>query len=252
MRELQIFNNENFQVRMIDIKGKPYAVGIDVAGALGYAEPHKAVSAHCNGGISYPVTDNLGRVQETKVIPEGDIYRLIVKAADQSRNPEIQTRAERFEKWIFEEVIPSIRATGSYMMQQATPLHILQQAINNMIQQEERVKQLEDTTKLIKDTIIQEPNHWREDINRMFNRIVDRVGGQKFRELRAESYKILEQRARVDLQRRLDNLRVRIMKEGGTQTVINKTCKLDVIEADPKLREIYAAIIKEYTIKYVS
>lgn len=251
MRELLIFSNDTFQIRMIDIKGKPYAVGIDVASALGYAEPHKAVAAHCKGGISYPVLTN-GGLQEAKVIPEGDIYRLIVKAADQSRNPEIQARAEKFEKWIFDEVIPSIRATGSYLMQQATPLHILQQAINNMIQQEERVKRLENTTQLIKDTVIQHPNQWREDINRMFNRIVDRIGGKQFKELRIESYRLLEQRARVNLQRRLDNLKVRIMQEGGTKTAINNANMLDVIEADPKLREIYTAIIKEYTIKYVS
>ena len=68
MKELQIFSNENFgQIRMIDIKGKPHAVGIDVAAALGYAEPHKAVAAHCKGGISYPILTN-GGIQESKIM----------------------------------------------------------------------------------------------------------------------------------------------------------------------------------------
>jgi hypothetical protein len=86
----------------------------------------------------------------------------------------------------------------------------------------------------------------------MFNRIVDKVGGRMFKELRIESYSLLEQRARVDLTRRLDNLKVRIINEGGTRTAVNNANKMDVIEADPKLREIYVPIIKEYTIKYVS
>jgi prophage antirepressor-like protein len=236
---------------MVEIKGDPYAVGIDVANALGYSRPHEAITAHCKGAVSYRILTNGGE-QEVKIIPEGDIYRLIVKAADQSRNTEIKARAEKFERWLFEEVIPSIRQTGSYSMERVTPLHILQQAINNMVEQEQRMKKLESTTQLIKDTVIQHPDQWRQDINKMFNRIVDKVGGRMFKELRIESYSLLEQRARVDLTRRLDNLKVRIINEGGTRTAVNNANKMDVIEADPKLREIYVPIIKEYTIKYVS
>ncbi len=119
MNNLQIFNNQKFgQVRMVEVEGNPYAVGVDVARVLDYAEPHKAISAHCRGGISYPVIDSLGREQETKIIPEGDIYRLIVKAADQSKNPDIKAKAEEVERWIFDEVIPSIRKTGAYVAPQ--------------------------------------------------------------------------------------------------------------------------------------
>lgn len=115
MGQLQIFINHKFgQIRMIEAGGKPYAVGVDVARMLEYAEPHKAIAAHCRGGISYPVIDSLGRTQETNIIPEGDIYRLIVKAADQSKNPDIKAKAEEIEKWIFDEVLPSIRKHGMY------------------------------------------------------------------------------------------------------------------------------------------
>lgn len=78
-----------------------------------YSRPYEAVSAHCKGAVSYRVPTN-GGAQEAKVIPEGDIYRLIVKAADQSRNPDIKEKAERFEQWIFDEVLPSIRKHGIY------------------------------------------------------------------------------------------------------------------------------------------
>ena len=115
MNNLEIFENTEFgQVRMVEVNGKPFAVGIDVAKALEYANPSKAVLDHCKG-VSKLGIPSAGGVQETNVIPEGDIYRLISKAADQSKNPVIKEKAERFESWLFDEVIPSIRKHGAYM-----------------------------------------------------------------------------------------------------------------------------------------
>jgi anti-repressor protein len=114
MNQIQIFNNQEFgEIRGVEIDGKPHAVGVDVARALEYANPSKAVLDHCKG-ISKIGIPSAGGNQETNIIPEGDIYRLIVKAADQSRNLEIRLKAERFEKWIFDEVVPSIRQNGTY------------------------------------------------------------------------------------------------------------------------------------------
>lgn len=111
---LQIFNNQEFgQVRWVEINGKPYAVGSDIARALGYAIPHKAVRDNCKGVLTWNIPTNGGE-QEVLVIPEGDVYRLIVRAADQSKNEEIKARAERFEKWIYDEVLPNIRSYGIY------------------------------------------------------------------------------------------------------------------------------------------
>ena len=106
---MQIFNNEEFgKIRFVDVNGKMYAIANDVAKALEYVRPYEAVSAHCKGTLSYRVLTSGGK-QEMKVITEGDIYRLIVKAADQSRNPEIKKKAAKFESWIFDEVLPSLR-----------------------------------------------------------------------------------------------------------------------------------------------
>ena len=109
MGELQIFKNEEFgEVRTVEIEGKPFFCGSDVAKALGYSEPHKAVTRHCrdDGMKRTPIADSLGRVQETVFIPEGDLYRLIVS----SKLP----TAEKFEHWVFDEVLPSIRKHGLY------------------------------------------------------------------------------------------------------------------------------------------
>ncbi|MBY0020768.1 anti-repressor protein [Paenibacillus jamilae] len=115
----QIFNHQDFKpVRIIDIEGKPFAVGIDVARNLEYSNPSKAVIDHCKG-ITKLGIPSAGGEQETNVIPEGDIYRLIMKAADQSKNELIKAKAQKFESWIFDEVIPSIRKHGAYMSPEA-------------------------------------------------------------------------------------------------------------------------------------
>ena len=113
--QLQIFTNEEFgEIRMVEVNGKPYAVGVDIARALEYSSPSKAVIQHCKGITKLGIPSE-GGIQETNVIPEGDIYRLIIKAADQSKNLNIKAKAERFESWIFDEVLPTIRKHGAYM-----------------------------------------------------------------------------------------------------------------------------------------
>lgn len=110
MNELQIFNSEEFgQVRTVEINGKPYFVANDVARALGYKRPADAITAHCKGAVKHRyLTD--GGEQELKVIPEGDIYRLTVR----SKLPS----AEKFERWVFDEVLPAIHHNGGYIMGQ--------------------------------------------------------------------------------------------------------------------------------------
>lgn len=115
MNQLQTFSHELFgNVRFVELNGEPYAVGIDVAKALEYSNPSKAVIQHCKGITKLGIPSN-GGIQETNVIPKGDIIRLIVKAADQSKNEEIKQKAEKFETWIFDNVIPTILNHGAYM-----------------------------------------------------------------------------------------------------------------------------------------
>lgn len=131
MNKLQIFNNPEFgEIRMIEIEGQPYAVGSDVATALKYARPSEAVTKHCKGTLKRRIPTKGGK-QMVNVIPEGDLYRLIVKAADQSVSEDVRQAAERFERWIFDEVLPSIRKTGEYRTPKARP-HSLTE-INNAV-----------------------------------------------------------------------------------------------------------------------
>lgn len=112
MNELQIFNSPEFgDIRTVEIDGKPYFVANDVAKSLGYKRPADAVTAHCKGSVKHRYLTEGGE-QEVKVIPEGDVYRLISR----SKLPS----TEKFERWVFDEVIPSIRKNGGYIAGQET------------------------------------------------------------------------------------------------------------------------------------
>ena len=104
---VKTFVNEEFgSVRTIEENGKIFFCGSDVAKALGYRRPKDAITAHCKGAVKRRLLTN-GGAQEMKMISEGDVYRLI----SHSRLP----YAEKFESWIFDDVLPTIRRTGGYV-----------------------------------------------------------------------------------------------------------------------------------------
>ena len=110
MNNLQIFNSSEFgAIRTVNENDKILFCGSDIAKCLGYTNSNKALSDHCReDGVTFRyLTDALGREQQTKFIDEGNLYRLIAH----SKLP----AAEKFEKWVFDEVLPSIRKTGGYV-----------------------------------------------------------------------------------------------------------------------------------------
>ena len=116
MAELQIFKNDEFgEVRTTIIDGKPYFCGSDVAKALGNSDVHKAIKQNCDeeGWVTCRTLTNGGE-QDVKFISEGNVHRLIVAASKQSKNKEIQNKAKKYASWIFDEIVPSVRANGYY------------------------------------------------------------------------------------------------------------------------------------------
>lgn len=119
MKELTVFNFNQSQVRtIIDSDGTPLFCGKDVCSILGYANASDAIAKHCRGVAKrYPIVDNLGRTQEARFLTEPDLYRLIVS----SQLP----AAQEFERWVFEEVLPTIRKTGQYSQPQQIMSNLL-------------------------------------------------------------------------------------------------------------------------------
>ena len=138
--KIEVFKNEQFgEVRTILEGEKVLFCAADVAKALGYTNPNKAVNDHCRA-ITKRSTPISGKVQSINFIPEGDVYRLIIR----SKLP----AAEKFELWVFDEVIPTIRKTGGYMTDslleriQKEPAVIVEFA-QALIREKNRVKALE-------------------------------------------------------------------------------------------------------------
>lgn len=99
------FNFDREEIRIIMIGGEPWFIARDVAICLGYKKPLDAVLYHCKGvqEIRIPTA---GGEQTVNIIPESDVYLLVMR----SNAP----HAERFQKWVCGEVLPSIRKTGGY------------------------------------------------------------------------------------------------------------------------------------------
>lgn len=110
MNQMEIFKNPEFgSVRVIEENDKYLFSGLDVANALGYSNSRASVSRHCRYVTKrdVPHPQSPGQTIQMTFIPESDVYRLIVH----SKLPS----AERFERWVFDEVLPTIRKHGAYM-----------------------------------------------------------------------------------------------------------------------------------------
>ena len=122
-KEISIITKESElfgELRFAIVDNKEYAVGIDVAVALGYKDASGTVSKKCKNGIKTMLTThvqngNVGKTQTT-LIPESDIYRLIFGSKLES--------AQKFQDWVFDEVLPSIRKHGAYVGENADESYI--------------------------------------------------------------------------------------------------------------------------------
>lgn len=115
MNELKIFQNEEFgEVRSLVINDEPWFVGKDVAKALGYENPSKAIRDHVEEedkkvgvqNVTPYISDNLGRKQYPTFINESGVYSLIFGSK--------LTSAKKFKHWVTSEVLPTLRKTGKY------------------------------------------------------------------------------------------------------------------------------------------
>jgi hypothetical protein len=125
--EIFTFEEEDHfsQVRTVEIDGEIWFVGKDVATLLGYTNHNKTISDHCRlKGVTkrYPL-QTTGGIQKVTLINESNVYRLVSR----SKLP----AAEKFEEWVFDEVIPTIRRTGSYGVNRLEPANFIVRYFEN-------------------------------------------------------------------------------------------------------------------------
>lgn len=107
MSEMQIFEKAEFgKVRVVERDGQPWFVASDVAKALGYERPNDAVNAHCKKINKFSYGNSAQGAVPYNIIPESDVYRLVMRSNLPS--------AERFQDWVVEDVLPTLRKTGFY------------------------------------------------------------------------------------------------------------------------------------------
>ena len=167
MNNLRVFSNEEFGELTVIVKNnKEYIEAIEVATILGYSNPRAAVSRHCEidgvifsdvGVVTGYRKDNSEIIQvvSKKFIDEGNLYRLIVR----SKLP----GARRFEKWVMNEVLPTIRQHGVYMKDSVieqtlnNPDFIIQMATKLKEERQQKLREMQRANRLEEIIALDEP-----------------------------------------------------------------------------------------------
>ena len=199
MNDLQIFSNPEFgQVRTVELDGQPWLVGKDVAEALEYKNPQRAIRDHVDDedrGVTKTVTPS--GEQEILIINESGLYSLILS----SKMP----KAKAFKHWVTSEVLPALRRNGVYETVKAQQ-HIeqleatnerLTAAIQSVSTAKEQLAEIIDT----RNDILKQ----RDDFKVAFLKWKSLYGGACDRVRRADD---LVQKAQAELDSRIDQLRI--------------------------------------------
>ncbi|NMF04528.1 BRO-N domain-containing protein [Clostridium beijerinckii] len=207
MNELQIFKNEEFgQVRWTKIDGKDYAVAKDIANALGYKNTNDAIIRHCKGVVKHEGFKINGI--QVALIPEGDIYRLTAKSE--------LSGAEKFESWIFDDILPTIRKAGGYVNNDdafirtylpfaddttkamfKSTLETVRKQNELIVKQQEEINHKEDVIIGLVDKVT------LAEKRQILNRVV-RYKGANFQERWRELYRQFEMKYHIDLNKRFE------------------------------------------------
>lgn len=132
-----------------------------------------------------------------------------------------------------------------------TPMQALEMMFSVQKEQEQFNKRIETEVTGIRNIVGIETKNWRNDTNKILGAIAQHLGGgDKHKSIRTEAYKLLEEKGRCKLDQRLNNRRAKMLSKGATKSQINKLSKLDVINDEPRLIEIYISVIKNMAIKY--
>jgi len=135
--EIILFDFDSCEIRtQLGFNGEALFCASDVAKILGYTDTNQAVRRHCYDPLKRRVIDSMGREQNANFIRESDLYRLMAH----SKMPE----AQRFEKWIYETVLPSINKTGAYIDKKSPDMIIAEKKLKIAEMKEKRLAAKEE------------------------------------------------------------------------------------------------------------
>jgi len=244
LTNLQIFKNDNFgEVRVKEKDNDIWFAAVDICKILDIGNSSDAVrriNHRWVDKIEVPHPQSDTKTLYVNAVNEPGLYKLVFK----SNKPE----AEHFTDWIAEEVLPEIRQTGQFVAQPNSVEDLIIMQAKSVKELKEKLDHQEEQIQSIKGAVIHTDQDWRNWVNQQLNSIAFR--NKNYKQVRRHSYDILENRARCRLEIRLSNLKDRLEQAGAKKSKISKVSKLDVIEEDPRLKEIYTSIVEKLVIKY--
>lgn len=253
MKELQVFNYNQKQIRTVQLNDEMWFVLKDVCDVLGISKYRDVADRLDEDERALAEVDTLGGVQNMVVVNESGLYNVILR----SDKPE----AKPFRKWVTSEVLPSIRKTGGYQTKSMTTAQMFAMQAKVNLEQEQRLAALESRAERNEQTMQKtldifsapavSPDDWTSAMNHQINTLVEQYGGNH-RKFRSDRYAELELETGVDLKCRQTRLRNRMRKNGATETECKQVSILQVISRDRKLRPAFEAIIRRKAASLIS
>ena len=190
--EIQVWNYESSEIRTVQVNVEPWFVLADVCKVLELSSPHKVADRLENDERNQiPVTDSLGRYQNTAIINESGLYTVILRSD--------KPQAKPFRKWVTSEVLPSIRKHGAYMTDQA-----LEKALTNpdfLIELATQLKAEQEQRRRLETTVAAQNKQMEQDKPKVL--FADSVAASRSSILIGELAKLIKQNG-VDMgQKRL-------------------------------------------------
>lgn len=241
--ELMVFQNPEFgELRTAEVNGETWFCLADICRPLGIRPTDCKKRLKQDGVDTINLTDSWGRPAQMLFVSEGNLYRAIF----QSTKPE----AERFTDWVTEEVLPTLRKTGSYIAQpQATmtPAELLAAQANLLVEIERRQEALEQRVeKALVALARPEEDNWTEGMKKAIAAYCEAAGLMETAG-RGRLYATLDREAKCSTDARLRKLRERMKKSGMRHRDAMALTKLDAIAADSQLRAAFEGIVARET-----
>lgn len=234
------------QLRTLMIDGEPWFVARDICAPLDLDDVSKAVGRLDDDEKLTRTLFVSGQNREVWLVNEPGLYSLILTSR--------KSEAKAFKRWVTHDVIPTIRKTGSYSLKPSIDIsklspemQMFHHVFESVAKTQLEVGEVKQAVQVIQETFLQRDPDWRRSINSLIAGAAYRTRSD-YRDMRNQSYEILEERGHCDLATRLRNLKKRLEESGATKTQINDANRMDVIESDPRLKEIYSTVVKELSI----
>ncbi|PFW97441.1 ORF6N domain-containing protein [Bacillus pseudomycoides] len=228
--------------RRINTNRKRFIDGVDVIDLLSGSEPLKEL-AILNGWVGSNRAQNVYIISERgyakllKILEDDLAWELYDEFVDKyfnMRNKQIDTAQLSPELQMFQKLFITLAE---------------QEIIQKDLKKE--ITETKQQVYNISEIVSLNSTDWRKETTNLINKIASKLGGYNaHRDIRNESYEMLEYRAKANLSIRVTNKKKKMALEGAAKSKIDKVSKLDVISEDKKLLEIYLAVIKEMAIKY--